>query len=79
MSHLSQGGRGEIVPPHHPTSLDLILQARAMRHQWLVSALARLSAKLARLGCGLVARARPSQTRQPVVPERLRFSGRPVT
>jgi hypothetical protein len=76
MNHLSEGSRGEIVPQHCPTGLDLILQARAMRHQWFVAAFARLSTKVARLGFGLVARARPSQTRRPAVPERLRFSGR---
>ena len=79
MSHLSEGSRGEIVPQHRPTSVDLILQARAMRHQWFVSACARLGAKLARLGFGLVARLQANRIKRPAVPERLRLSGRVAT
>jgi hypothetical protein len=75
MIHLSEGSRGEIVPQHRPTALDLILQARAMRYQWFASAFARLSARLARFGAALVARPRPS-ARRPAVAARPRFSGR---
>lgn len=71
MTHPSDGRLGHPGPRQRPTSLDLILQARALRYQWFAAALAQLSAWLARLGSGLVARARPSQTPQP---ERLRFS-----
>jgi hypothetical protein len=72
----SEGGPGEIGPRERPTSVDLMLQARAMRHQWLVAALGRRSAKLARLVPELVARAR---LQPPAAPKRLRFSGRPAT
>ena len=44
-----------------PTSLDRILQARAMRYQWFVFALARLAGKLTRLGSELVARQQPAR------------------
>jgi hypothetical protein len=78
MNQLSESSRGEFVPQRHPTGLDLILQARALRHQWLVAAFARLSAKLAWLVSELVVRARPGLERRRPAPERLRFSGRLV-
>jgi len=71
MNQLSEGSRGQVVPRQRPTSLDLILQARALRHQWFVSALARLSAQLARLVPELAARG-PIRA----VSERLRLSDR---
>jgi hypothetical protein len=76
MNHMSEASRGEIVPQHRPTGLDLIVQARAMRYQWFASAFARLSAKLARSGYGLLARPRPARAQRPAVRERLRFSHR---
>jgi hypothetical protein len=57
---------------HRPTSLDLILQARAMRYRCLASACARL--------VGLIAahapRAWPGRTPRPAAPERVQWSGR---
>jgi hypothetical protein len=79
MNQLPKGSRGATVPPQRPTSVDLILQARAMRHRWFVSAFARLAAKAARFAPELVTAAWPGRTLQPAAPERLRFSGRPVT
>jgi hypothetical protein len=60
MANLPASERGRPVARQRPGSLDLILLARAMRYQWFVSASARLSAKLARLGSQLVARPRPT-------------------
>jgi hypothetical protein len=71
MNHLTNSRPGRPVPRQRPTSLDLILQARALRHQWFVSALARLSAQLARLVPELAARG-PIRA----VSERLRLSDR---
>lgn len=79
MNQLSEGSRGEIVPQRRPTSLDLILVARAMRYQWFASALARLQARLCRLGAGLVARARPGRMPGPAAPEARRLADRPAT
>ena len=61
MTHLPESKRRHPEPRQRPTSLDLILLARAMRYQWFVSAFARLSAKLARLGSELVARPRSAR------------------
>jgi len=77
MIHGSQSGRGEIVPQRRPTSLDLILQARAMRSQWFVSAFARLRARFARRAAALVARPQPGLTQEPAGSASLRFAGRP--
>jgi hypothetical protein len=77
MSQLSQGARGEAVPQHRPTGLDLILQARAMRYRWFASALARLSAKLDRLGAQLFAQ--PDRLWTAAVAGRLRQAKRPTT
>jgi hypothetical protein len=71
MTHPSDRRLGQPRPRPRPTSLDLILQARALRYQWFAAAPARLSARLAGLGSGLVARARPGRMPRP---ERLRFS-----
>ena len=79
MNQLSKGSRTRIGPQQRPTGLDLILQARALRHQWLASALARLSAKLARLGSGLAGRAHPGRMPQPAVPEPRRLADRAAT
>jgi hypothetical protein len=79
MNQLSEGSRGQVVPRQRPTSLDLILQARAMRNQWFASAFARLAAKLCRLGAGLVAQARPGRMPGPAVPEARRLADRPAT
>jgi hypothetical protein len=77
MSQLSQGARGEAVPQHRATGLDLILQARAMRYRWFASALTRLSAKLDRLGAQLFAQ--PDRLRTAAVAGRLRQAQRPTT
>ena len=45
MNQLSQGGRGQAVPRRRPTSLALILQARAMRYRWFAATLAWLGAE----------------------------------
>jgi hypothetical protein len=77
MSQLSQGARGEAVPQHRATGLDLILQARAMRYRWFASALTRLSAKLDRLGAQLFAQ--PDRLCRAAVAARLRQAQRPTT
>lgn len=77
MSQLSRGARGDGLPPHRPTALDLLLQARAMRYRWFASALARLSAKLDRLGAELVAQ--PGRFAPTAASGRLRQANRPAT
>jgi hypothetical protein len=72
MNQPSKIGRGETSPRQRATSLDLILQARALRYRCLASAFARLAGlAAARLG-----RARPSGTPQPAAPENMQWSGR---
>ena len=68
MNQSSQGGGSQAAPRHRPTGIDLILQARAMRHRWFATTLARLSTSLAR------AVAQAGRTRRCVAPEALRFS-----
>lgn len=65
MNHLSEGSRGKVAPRRRPTSLDLILSARAMRYQWLVAALAGLQAKLGRLRAQVAIRPRPGGAHRP--------------
>ena len=72
MNQSSQGGGSQAAPRHRPTGIDLILQARAMRHRWFATTLARLSTSLARAGAQRVARA--GRTRRSAAPEALRFS-----
>jgi hypothetical protein len=74
MSQLSKAGRDEMAPRHRPTSLDLILQARAMRYRCLASACARLAG----LAAARVARGWQTRTRQPAAPERVQWSSRPA-
>jgi hypothetical protein len=75
MPHRPKNKRGQPAPQHHPTGLDLMILARDMRSQWLISTFGRLSAKLARFGSEPVVRAR-RRTRLPS--ERLRLSDRPA-
>jgi hypothetical protein len=79
MTHPSDDRLGQTRPRQRPTSLDLILQARALRYQWFASALARLSARLARAGSGLVARARPGRMPRPAAHAAGRLADRPAT
>ena len=55
MNQLSKGSRGGTAPSHR--SLDLILQARALRYRWFAATLARLSTSLTRACTELVTRA----------------------
>ena len=75
MNQLSQGGRSQAAPRQRPTSVDLILQARALRYRWFASALARLSARLARIVPEPGAATRPIRVRS----ERLQLSDRLAT
>ena len=68
--------RGTNVLQHRATSLDLILQARAMRRQWLVALCARLAAKLGWRATKFIAQA--DRTRRPAVPDGVRLFGRPA-
>jgi hypothetical protein len=74
MNQLSEGSRGGTVPSHR--SLDLILQARALRYQWLAAAPARLSARLTRLR--LAARARPGWMPRPAAHAARPLADRPA-
>jgi len=71
MTHSSARPVGHPGPRQRPTSLDLILQARALRYQWFASALARLSARLAR--------ARPGRMPRPAAHTARRLADRPAT
>lgn len=59
MKHLSGSHHGHPAMRRHPESIDLTMQARALRHQWFVSTCTRLTARLARFGSRLVARPEP--------------------
>jgi len=79
MNQLPEGSRGQLAPRQRPTSLDLILQARALRRRWFASALARLGARLARLGPALTARAQPGRMPRPAAHAAGRLADRPAT
>jgi hypothetical protein len=78
MDQLPEAGCGRIVLQHRAASLDLIMQARAMRRQWLVAACARRSAQVACLVRELVARAGPERRRRPATSEGVPHFGRPA-
>jgi len=65
MKHLSGSNHGHPASQGHPGSLDLVMQARAMRYRWFVSTFTGLSTRLTRFGSRLVARPEPDRIRNP--------------
>jgi hypothetical protein len=65
MKHTSGSNPGHHASQGRPESVDLVMQARAIRHQWLVSTCEGLLARLARFGSQPMAPAEPDPIQNP--------------
>jgi hypothetical protein len=61
----SGSNRGHPASQARPGSLDPVMQARAMRYQWLVMTFRGLSARLARFGSQPMAPTEPDRIQDP--------------
>jgi hypothetical protein len=65
MKHTSGSNPGRPASQGRPESLALVMQARAIRHQWLVSTCEGLSTRLARFSSRPMAPAEPDPIQDP--------------
>jgi hypothetical protein len=65
MKHLSGSNPGRAASQGRPGNLDLVMRARGMRYEWLVSTCKGLSARLARFGSRSMAPTEPDRIQDP--------------